>query len=353
MRKLSLVMMVLLMFSGTSIWAQIKLSGNIVDSKTGTPIGNASVIIKGTVIGTSSNADGSYNIDAPAGASVVTVSSLGYKSKEVEFKGNVLNINLEASDTKNLDEVVVVGYGTKIKKDLTGNIAKVKGADVQNMPVTNLNQALQGRAAGVFVEANNGKIGEGVKVLIRGSGSISASNSPLYVIDGIPISTNSYSGNAIADINFNDVESFDILKDASAAAIYGSRAANGVVLITTKKGKSGKTSFQVNSQFGMNSPTHYRGFLNAKEYVDLLREAATNSDNLDGVDPTDPTQYPDSWLEFAEGRLDRYSGWSDWRTNQTNTNWEKMAFNDKASTSALDVSSSGGNDKTKFIIEIP
>ena len=352
MRKLSLVMMVLLMFSGTSIWAQIKLSGNIVDSKTGTPIGNASVIIKGTAIGTSSNADGSYNIDAPAGASVVTVSSLGYKSKDVGIKGNVLNINLEASDTKILDEVVVVGYGTKIKKDLTGNIAKVKGTDVQNMPVTNLNQALQGRAAGVFVEANNGKIGEGVKVLIRGSGSISASNSPLYVIDGIPISTNSYSGNAIADINFNDVESFDILKDASAAAIYGSRAANGVVLITTKKGKSGKTNFQVNSQFGMNSPTHYRGFLNAKEYVDLLREAATNSDNIDGVDPTDPTQYPDSWLEFAEGRLDRYSGWSDWRTNQTNTNWEKMAFNDKASTSALDVSSSGGNDKTKFYISL-
>ncbi|HEU0111191.1 MAG TPA: TonB-dependent receptor, partial [Flavisolibacter sp.] len=249
-----------------------------------------------------------------------------------------------------MTEIVVVGYGTKIKKDLTGNIASVKGSDVANTPVPNFNQALQGRAAGVFVEANNGKVGEGVKVRIRGAGSISASNDPLYVIDGVPINTGGLSGNALADINFNDIESFDILKDASAAAIYGSRAAGGVVLITTKKGKSGRTALTVNGQYGSNKPTGHRKFLNAAEYVELLREAAINSDNIEGVDPLDPAQYSGSWLQFAEGRLTRYSGHSDWRTLQTNTDWESLAYNDDAKTKMIDLTASGGNEKTRFFI---
>ncbi|MEO8109261.1 MAG: TonB-dependent receptor [Ginsengibacter sp.] len=352
MRKILFFLLLIFLLPGISAVAQKTISGKISDAKTEEAIPNASIIVKGTNLGTSSNENGSFSIKVPDGRSVLVVTSLGYQNKEVTVNGEVADIALSASETKNLDEVVVVGFGTKIKKDLTGNIAKVKGSDVRYMPVTNLDQALQGRAAGVFVEANNGKVGDGVKVLIRGSGSISASNSPLYVIDGVPISTNSYSGGPISDINFNDVESFDILKDASAAAIYGSRAANGVVLITTKKGKSGKTSFQVNTTYGANRPTHLRGFLNAKEYVDLLREAAINSDNIDGVDPTDPAQYPDSWLEYAEGSLTDYSGWSDWRKLETNTNWEKKAFNYDAKTAGIDVSASGGTDKTKFYISL-
>lgn len=352
MAKASWLTLVLLLLTCTGLWAQTNLSGKITDAK-GAPIPNASLMIKGTSIGTTSASDGTYNLMVPDGKSIIVISSLGFKTREFSVSGNVLNASLEAGGSEKLDEVVVVGYGTKIKKDLTGSIAKVKGSDIQNTPVTNFNQALQGRAAGVFVEANNGKVGEGVKVRIRGSGSISASNDPLYVVDGIPISTSSASGNPIADINFNDIESFEILKDASAAAIYGSRAANGVVLITTKKGKSGKTSFQINTQIGSNKPTHLRGFLNAKEYVDLLREAAINTDMYYyGIDPTDPNNYPNSWLEFAESRLDRYSGWSDWRTNQTNTNWEELAFNDKAKTSSIDISATGGNDKTKFYISL-
>ncbi len=349
MRKLLLSMLASFLLTQFSLHAQT-LVGKVTDAAN-QPIPNVSVVVKGTQTGTATATDGTYQIEAGQGKTVV-FSSLGYGTKEVVVKGTTLDVALNKSDTRNLDEVVVVGYGTKIKKDLTGNIAKVKGSDVQGMPVTNLNQALQGRAAGVFVETNNGKLGEGVKVRIRGAGSLSASNAPLYVVDGIPISTDANSGNPIADINFNDVESFDILKDASAAAIYGSRAANGVVLITTKKGKAGKTSFQVNTQFGINSPTRYRGFLEAKEYVGLLREAAVNSDKLEGVDPADPAQYPGSWLQFAERRLTRYSGWSDWRKLETNTNWEKLAFNDRAATSALDVSASGGTDKTKFYISL-
>jgi TonB-dependent starch-binding outer membrane protein SusC len=348
MRKSKLLLIAILLLSGPAVWAQISVSGKIKDAKTGSPLANVTVAVKGTTLGTFTSAEGIYNLEVPKTGSVLVISSLGFITKELTVTGSIANIDLEASSTKSLDEIVVVGYGTKIKKDITGNIARVKGADVQNMPVTNLNQALQGRAAGVFVESNNGKVGEGVKILIRGSGSISASNSPLYVIDGVPISTNAGSGNPIADINFNDVESFDILKDASAAAIYGSRAANGVVLITTKKGRSGKTIFQVNTQYGINKPTNKRGFLDAKEYVDLLREAAINSDIIEGVDPLDPLQYGGSWLEFAERRLTRYSGWSDWKKLETNTNWEDVAFNSKANTSGMDISASGGNDKTKF-----
>ncbi len=353
MRKLtSFMVMFLLSICYLPAIGQNVVTGSVTDMKTGAAIANASLLVKGTSLGTNSGSDGSFKIDLPQGKSVLVVSSIGYNTKEVSVTGNTLSISLESSGARNLDEIVVVGYGTKIKKDLTGNIAKVKGSEVQQMPVTNLNQALQGRAAGVFVEAQSGKLGEGVKVRIRGSGSISASNSPLYVIDGVPINNTSYSGSPIADINFNDVESFDILKDASAAAIYGSRAANGVVLITTKKGRAGKTSFQFNTQYGTNKPTNKRDFLNAKEYVDLLREAAINSDNLDGIDPLDPNQYPDSWLEFAENRLDRYSGWSNWRTLETNTNWQDYAFNDKAKTAAIDFSASGGNDRTKFYISL-
>lgn len=154
----------------------------------------------------------------------------------------------------------------------------------------------------------------------------------------------------MADLNFNDVESFEILKDASAAAIYGSRAANGVVLITTKRGKSGKSSVNVNFQYGGNKPTGYRGFLNARQYVDLLREAAINSDNIEGVDPLDPAQYGGSWLQFAEGRLTRYSGHSSWQNLETNTNWEKEAFQQDSRTRLVDVNFSGGSDKTRFFL---
>ncbi len=348
MRKSKLLLIAILLLCTSVAWTQVNVSGKIKDAKTGAPLPNVTIAVKGTTLGTFSNADGFFKLEVPKNGSVLVISSLGFITQELTVTGSTANIELQASSTKNLDEIVVVGYGTKIKKDITGNIARVKGADVQNMPVTNLNQAIQGRAAGVFVESNNGKVGEGVKILIRGSGSISAANSPLYVIDGVPISTSAGSGNPIADINFNDVESFDILKDASAAAIYGSRAANGVILITTKKGRSGKTVFQVNSQYGMNDATHKRGFLDAKEYIDLLREAAINSDIIEGVDPLDPLQYSGSWLQFAERRLTRYSGWSDWKKVETNTNWEDVAFNNKANTSGMDISASGGNDKTKF-----
>ena len=333
-----------------SILAQDQVTGKVIDASTKSPVPGASVIIKGTNIGTTTQTDGSFSITLPANNKVLVVTSIGYSEQEITVRGNTVQVELVSEAGKSLNEVIVTGYGTKIKRDLTGNIARVKGAEVASMPVPNFNQALQGRAAGVFVEANNGKVGEGVKVRIRGAGSISASNDPLYVIDGVPINTDELTGNALADINFNDIETFDILKDASAAAIYGSRAAGGVVLITTKKGRAGRTNLNVNMQYGTNKPTHYRGFLNAQEYVDLIREAAVNADRINGINSLDPAQYPGSDLQFVENRLTRYSGYSDWKTLQTNTDWEKLAFNDDATTKMIDVTASGGSDKTRFYI---
>jgi len=350
MRKTAGLILAVSLFSVQFLWAQTKTVVGKVTDGSGAPLANASITVKGSRSGTASGADGTFSLTVPDNVKMLTVSAVGFETKDVSISGSSILVSLNAGESRSMDEVIVVGYGTRIKKDLTGNIARVKGTEVANTPIANFTQALQGRAAGVFVEAQSGKVGEGIKVRIRGAGSINATSNPLYVVDGIPINGDPNSGSGLAEINFNDIETFDILKDASAASIYGSRAANGVVLITTKKGKSGKTALNVNVQYGTNKPTGYRGFLNAGEYVDLLREAAINSDNIEGVDPLDPAQYPGSWLQFAEGRLTRYSGYSNWRNLETNTNWEKLAFNDDSKTKLIDISAQGGNDKTRFFI---
>ena len=359
----AIVLLVYVLLSPLFLSAQNRqVSGKVTDHN-GSALPAVSIQIEGTNQGILSDETGSFQIAIPGNAGVLIFSLVGFQKREIRI-GNELRLSVElAPDDKSLTEVIVVGYGTKIKRDLTGNIASIKGSEVANTPVVNFTQALQGRAAGVYIESNNGKVGEGLKVRIRGTGSISASNEPLYVVDGIPINAASPPGipiggssgtassvNPLADINTNDIESFEILKDASATAIYGSRAANGVVLITTKRGKSGKTSLTANFQYGFNQPTGRRKFLNAEQYVTLLREAATNSDTRNGVDPTNPAQYKDSWLELAEGRLDRYSGGTDWRTYQTDTDWQKLAFNSKSRTVMVDVGASGGNEKTRFYI---
>lgn len=353
MRKTMLLMLMGLLCLSQSLWAQTKvITGKVIDEKDGTPIGGVSVTVKNTNVGTVTDANGVFSIRAADNA-VLMISYVGYAGREVPV-GQASAIRLTPGSNA-MTEVVVVGYGQTVKKEMTSSVAKVKGSEVANTPVPNFNQALQGRAAGVFVEANNGKVGEGVKVRIRGQGSINASNSPLYVVDGIPINTGSLSGNALADINFNDVESFEVLKDAAATAIYGSRAANGVVLITTKKGRSGKPQFNVNMQYGSNKPTNKRGFLTAAEYLELYREAAINTAKYHYNRAGNWRNYAseqaaiNDMISYVEGRFTRYSGHSDWRKLETNTNWEDLAFQD-ANVGAVDVSASGGNDRTRYYI---
>lgn len=350
MRKLKAGILMLATFSVSSvIHAQNKtVNAKVVDANTMRNIADVSIRENGTSNHAITDSIGEFVLQMKQSSNLLSISAVGYQNLQVRtdtLNGTIFLVPEIAS----LNEVVVIGFGSRARKDLTSSIATVKAAEVANIPVPQFTQALQGRAAGVFVESESGKVGEGIKVRIRGTGSISASNDPLYVVDGIPINTESLAGNALADINTDDIEFFEILKDAAATAIYGSRAANGVVVITTKKGKAGKTNFSVTAQYGSNKPTRHRKFLNAQQYVELVREAATNSDLLEGVDPTDPTQYSGSWLESAEKRLTRYSGYNDnWKTYKTNTDWEKLAYNNDAKTKVLEINVSGGNEKTRF-----
>jgi TonB-linked SusC/RagA family outer membrane protein len=361
MRKLSVLLAGLLLLLCTNLIAQKVVTGRVTDATSGNQLPGVSVKVKGSNVGTSTDADGNFSITMPKGLSALIFSFVGYEEQQVEVTGTTVSVSLSQS-AKSLNEVVVVGYGTTVKKELTGTIARVKGSEIANMPVPNFNQALQGRAAGVFVEAQNGKVGEAIKVRIRGSGSVNSSNQPLYVVDGIPLATGA-SGASTADINFNDVESFEILKDAAASAIYGSRAANGVVIITTKRGKNGKTKFNLGAQYGTNEPTNKRGFLTAEEYIEFYKAA--------GRGAAEYHMRPDggnNWFQFADlqeaydymdgvitSRLNRYSGWrpfrggKDWRTGEVNTNWEDLAFQD-ANTNQLELSAQGGNDRTRFYL---
>ncbi|MES2648508.1 MAG: TonB-dependent receptor [Bacteroidota bacterium] len=354
MRKLAVLWTGLLLLCMHTANAQKQVTGKVTDGKNGSPLSGVSVKVKGSSTGTATAADGTYTITIPKGLSSLIFSFIGFQDEELEVKGNYASIAL-GERTNNLNEVVVVGYGTTVKRDLASSVVKVKGSDVANTPVPNFNQALQGRAAGVFVEANNGKVGEGVKVRIRGQGSVNASNAPLYVVDGLPVNTGSLSGNALADINFNDVESFEVLKDAAATAIYGSRAANGVIIITTKKGKLGKPKFNVGVQYGSNKPTNKREFLNATEYVELFTEAAENSAKYNFNRAGNPYGYFDEQeaidevVGFVEGRFTRYSGHSDWTTLETNTDWQDQAFQD-ARVGSINASASGGSERTKYYV---
>jgi len=353
MRKIYCLIVAMALFCSQAFAQAKEIIGKVTDSKDGSPLSGVTVKAKNANISTTTSADGSFKLTVSPSVSTLVFTFVGYEEFEA-LASELVNVSLAVSE-KSLSEVVVVGYGTTVKRDLASSTVRVKGTEVANTPVPNFNQALQGRAAGVFVESNNGKVGEGVKVRIRGQGSINASNSPLYVVDGIPITTGSLSGNALADINFNDVETFDVLKDAAATAIYGSRAANGVILITTKKGKLGAPKYSVGFQYGVNTPTHKRKFLNAAEYIELFTEAATNAakynynraGNYYGY--ADEQEAIDEVVDFVEGRFTRYSGFSDWKTLETNTNWEDQAFQN-AHVASVNASASGGTDKTKYFI---
>ena len=247
-------------------WAQSQfgnLSGTVTD-ESGMPLAGVSVVIKGTNKGVATDFDGKYSLtDVPRGA-VLQFSSVGYQTTDVKANNSQLNIKL-AEATQNLDEVVVVGYGTQKKGDVTTAITSVKTKDLEQRPVISAAQAIQGRAAGIQVVQPNGAPGAGLAVRIRGNTSISASNDPLYVVDGIPVQD-------ISSIAPNDIESMQVLKDASSAAIYGSRAANGVVLITTKQGKRNEPKVSVNTYIGVSEIAKKIPSLNTQQYYELMNE---------------------------------------------------------------------------------
>lgn len=280
MRKLFLLLCGFV-FLAVQAQAQKTITGKVTDEK-GNPIANASVMVKGTTTGTVTKADGTYSLAVPASARTLVFSFTDMTADEVSIGSQVvINSKLKLED-KALSEVVVVGYGTQRKKDVTGTVATVKGAAVSNKPIQSFEQALGGRAAGVQITIPNGVLNNPPVIRIRGTNSISLSSYPLIVVDGVPTFTGDASGsnaagNALASINPNDIESIDIAKDAASSAIYGSRAANGVLFITTKKGKLGKARVTYDGWAGWTNVQRLPSILNASQYTEHKNLALVNA----------------------------------------------------------------------------
>ena len=257
------------------LYSQEKLiTGKITDSL-GAPIVNATVMARGATKGTQTDATGSFRLAVPAGATTLVVSSVGFSTREVSISGD-LNITLQHANQA-LTEVVVIGYGTVRKKDLTGSVTTVTARDFQSGVINTPEQLIQGKVPGVVITPNSGQPGAGSTIRIRGGSSLSASNDPLIVVDGVPLDNGSISGasNALSFINPNDIESFTILKDASAAAIYGTRASNGVILITTKKGRGGALKVNFNSVNSVSAVIKKVDVLSADEFRAIVNARGT------------------------------------------------------------------------------
>ncbi len=336
-----------LLWVGETFAQKATISGTITD-KENLPLIGATVRIENTTIGTVTDINGKFAIEnADTGKVTVVVSYIGFTSQKKTFilsegQTETFNITLK-EDALKLNEVVVVGYGLAQKRDVTGSMVTIKAEEIKNIPMPSFEQAVQGKAAGVQITSANGLAGAPVKVNIRGTNSITAGSEPLYVIDGIPMTTGDFSpGNlgsrtsALADLNPNDIESIEILKDAAAAAIYGSRGANGVVIITTKKGKSGKTKFDVDYSYGIISETNRMKFLSASEQLALRDRAADEA----GKPHDNPNALIYGNLTRAQADSVAALGGSDWIGATLRRGMLQQA----------NLSASGGNEKTTFYI---
>jgi TonB-linked SusC/RagA family outer membrane protein len=299
----------------------IRITG-LVTSSTGDPLSGASVKVKGGTVGTNTDSAGKFTLDVDENA-VLVVTYVGYQSQELPVAGKTrFEVNLTALPGS-INEVVVIGYGTARKKDLTGAVSTINARDVSGLPVGGVDQILQGKAAGVAITQVTGAPGDGVSVIIRGQASF-GSSVPLYVIDGIP------TADGINEISPNDIESISVLKDASSASIYGARAANGVVVITTKKGVNGRPRLSLNAYTGVQTPEHLIDMANTAEYLNAYNTAAANDYVAGGASNRTP---------LPLGMLDTLP----------NVNWQKQVLK-SAPMNDAQLSISGGSDGTKYIV---
>lgn len=319
---------------GAPFWQERVIEGS-VQASSGETLPGVSIVIKGTTNGTVTDANGSYRISVPGPEAILVFSYIGYTSQEMPVGDKTrIDVSLEPS-LEQLEEVVVIGYGTVKKSDLTGSVSSVKSDELKAVPTTSFDQALQGRAAGVQVMQTSGAPGAEASIRIRGVSSIKAGNEPLYVIDGMLINSNTADVTAgggvgsaprispLAAINPNDIESIEILKDASATAIYGSRGTNGVILITTKHGKKGTASINFDSYVGFQQPTKTIDMLNASQFAELVNDARLNA-----------------------GQLPEYVNPSNMGTG---TNWQKELFR-TAPMQNYQLSMTGGSEKTQYVV---
>ena len=321
----------------TQVAAQNKTIKGRVTEDGKKPLSNASIIVKGTTVAAKTNEEGYYSITIPVNGRVLKFSSLNFEDQEVNI-GSKSEINVILVNTvSDLQQVIVTGYGTTKKATNTGSIATVKASEIENLPFSSVDRALQGKVAGLQSVASSGQPGASQAILIRGASSITASNAPLWVVDGVPINAGDASrlqttGNLLSTLNPNDIESISVLKDAASQSIYGSRAANGVIVVTTKKGKSGKTKFRFDTELG-NSDVAYVNEkykpLDANEFINLTREGLVNA----GASAAQTTSILNS---LGQGNGINFN----WFDNIMRVGQQKQ----------YNLSAEGGNDKTTFFL---
>jgi TonB-linked SusC/RagA family outer membrane protein len=340
MKRILLISFVLMSALISEAWAQRTVSGKVSGSD-GEGLPGVTVRAKGTRTGVNTDFDGKYRLNVPEGSDKLVFSFVGFTTQEVEIGSrSVIDVVLE-EDVKQLQEVVVTGYGQRQKNEFTGSISTMSGDLIEDRPVATVEQALQGNVAGLQLSSSSGTPGATQDIRIRGISSITAGNEPLFVIDGIPVvSSGTGSGTAtsslgvLSSLNSNDIESISVLKDASAAAIYGARASNGVIIITTKSGKSGKPRVKFSAQSGYVAPAvDGPQMLNAAQRDELYYEALVNAGKAESI---------------AEAKEEFPSGWD----GETDTDWNQVVSNEDAMTHNYNLSVNGGSDKSTYYASI-
>jgi TonB-dependent starch-binding outer membrane protein SusC len=354
-----------------------QITGTVLDEN-GNPLPGVTIHFKGTSAGTVTDVNGRYTIDRPEEARIIVFSSVGYGTQEIEIGDRtVINVQMK-EDVHGLEEVVVIGYGSQVKKNLSSSVSSVNPETIASSPVSSFEGGLQGRAAGVQVTTSSALGGSAVRIRVRGTSSASANSEPLYVIDGVPMESGEISTsqpgagigewnlqtaantNVLASLNPSDIESIEILKDASAAAIYGSRGANGVVLITTKQGRKGKTQINVTSTFGVSEPTRRIPLLNSTQYIGLAQEAWTNMYKQGEQLVTEGEDFLGNWYMDRYDTINNFAKW--WQNSgvlvdgltkeealETNTDWIDAVLR-TGTLQEYNISANGGSEKTSFFI---
>lgn len=336
-----LFLLIAMIIAGFSlVQAQREITGQVFDEQNKSPLQGVNVTVKSTRVGTVTDVDGKFRLTVPATGRTLVFSFSGFDSQEVSLGNGQDEVSVSLPrNVQALNEVVVaVAYGEQEKKKLTGSVGKVQARQLENVPLTSVDQILQGKVAGLQSVATSGQPGAAQQIRIRGIGSISASSAPLFVIDGMPVNTGDASGltnssNLLAGINPNDIESISVLKDASAASIYGSRAANGVIIITTKKGRAGKTKIRLDSEFGSNDVAYRPDAgkaLDRQQVHDLFVEGIVNA----GFTAEDGEDFLNSQLGFS---------------SDANNDWHKLVTR-RGQQQQVNLSASGGDTKTQFFI---
>ncbi len=314
-------------FTSLNGFAQITVTGRIISQADNESLPGATILLKGTNTGTVTDLDGNFSIKVTSESDVLVISMVGYKPQEITIgKQSVINIALETQVT-GLDEVVVIGYGTVKKSDLTGSVSSVKSKDLTAVPVTNALESLQGKVAGLDLVKTSGQAGAALNITVRGNRSINADNGPLILVDGVDYGSN-------MDVNPNDIESVEVLKDGSSTAIYGSRGANGVIMITTKRGAAGKSKVSYNFYAGYNTVSKYPEFTDGPQWMDLHREANSSIGRTTG-----------NWASIADDPkiFNKYA------LRGIFVDWRKLLIHD-GNEQNHQVNISGGNDNTTYSV---